>query len=234
MRRLLELLLSATLAAAALPALASPERYSSAIWAQIAVGSDGRTAQVSFPHATHYPAPLIEALGHRLSRAEFEPVQRDGEPQPFTAPARVELEVERADEGGRVRIAEVRFGPRPLRLYAPHYPHRARQQFREGDLTLRCELGADGRCAQITVAERGTGVPNELVRAARDALRRAEFELPTIGGLPQTSTLLWPVRFRMRGEHEVPDGTDERVRYEQAQWLRTRARIADGQVFPVR
>jgi protein TonB len=84
--------------------------------------------------------------------------------------------------------------PSPLFAPSPRYPIEALRAHREGVVTLRVQLDANGHVATVEVA-RSSGDP-QLDVAAQDAVRRWTFQLHGAPSQPPRPILL-PVSFRI-------------------------------------
>lgn len=77
----------------------------------------------------------------------------------------------------------------------PEYPEDARRMRQEGLVVLSVEVGADGRVIDLSL-KRSSGV-NSLDEAAMHAVRRWLFEPARAAGIPVSSRVDVPVRFRL-------------------------------------
>jgi protein TonB len=77
----------------------------------------------------------------------------------------------------------------------PDYPEVARRQHQEGLVILSVEVDSDGRPSEVSVAH-GSGFPL-LDQAAVQAVRSWRFEPARAGGIPVSSRVDVPVRFRL-------------------------------------
>lgn len=76
---------------------------------------------------------------------------------------------------------------------APRYPRRALRRGEAGTVRVRVEVGADGRPAQVTVAQASGS--RELDRAAVEAVRRWRFHPARRDGQPVSGTVIVPISF---------------------------------------
>lgn len=93
-----------------------------------------------------------------------------------------------------LRFVEATVDPRYARDFQPDYPDTARDAGREGVVTMRIRIGADGRVKQV---ERLSGEEVFWRAASRHALARWRFTPATRGDVPEESWRTMTVRFRL-------------------------------------
>jgi len=77
----------------------------------------------------------------------------------------------------------------------PEYPDEARNQGQQGAALISVDVSAEGNALRVSL-RRGTGFPL-LDQAALRSVKYWKFEPARIGGLPVSSTVVVPVRFRL-------------------------------------
>lgn len=92
--------------------------------------------------------------------------------------------------------ARVDAPPRPRRTIRPEYPRGARQRGEEGNVVLEIEVGTDGACSSVRVAE-SSGFA-ELDGAAVKAAKAARFVPAKSGDRPVASTARLTLTFRLK------------------------------------
>ena len=172
------------------PPLADPAAPALEVEPEILVEEDAFEAPDIAPPPAPEPVPSVVALPPLvalrtpLQRPARDPAPQEREPAPAPPPdplpAPVTTKAALAADAGE----------------PPVYPVRARRLGLEGRVVVRVAVGADGRAAEVTVAESSGHAM--LDEAALAAVRTWTFAPALRDGRPEPGALLVPVRFALR------------------------------------
>lgn len=167
----------------ALPAAAQATApYTVTVWAQALFGPDGKASQFQVVDEATYPAPFVEGVKARLSRARMQPVLDQGAPATFKTGVRMDFVVTPGQGGGTVKLDGLAMEPLPIKRYMASFPGDvALTDGWDGRVDAFCLVGVDGNCKTITVTAL-PGMPESVRRFARVSLEQWRFEAQQVNG----------------------------------------------------
>jgi hypothetical protein len=166
-----------------LPAASQPTApYNVTVWAQALFGPDGKATHFQVVDEATYPAPFVEGVKARLSRARMQPVQDQGAPATFKTGVRMDFLVTPGQGGGTVKLEGLAMEPLPIKRYMASFPGDvALTDGWDGRVDAFCLVGVDGTCKTITVTAL-PGMPESVRRFARVSLEQWRFEAQQVNG----------------------------------------------------
>jgi len=188
------LLLAAALPIAALAASDRPLDESATVWADIAVGADGKVTEVSLLGRVSTSA-LAPRLIQSVRAWEFKPARRNGVAVPATSGLAIDLRLQETPAGVAISVRDVYASPRTERAYAPTYPARALGDRIEGTVHVQFTVSETGRTIELGSPERDS--QPLLAKAAIDAVRHWRFKPQTVDGIAVASRASVPIVFRL-------------------------------------
>jgi TonB family protein len=185
-------------------AIASPSAFASrvsvSVCADIAVNSDGKLVEMTFPKSL--PQGLEEDLRKRAASWEFSAALRNGQPQESRSSLVFELQIDATRNGPMaVYLVGAKTGPRFAETVPPVYPINAIHRRSGGEVIVRCRIVASGRCVDLKA--RPGNVDPVLVAAAMEAIPKWRFQPEQVAGQAVEAWVDVPIRFSIAGQHKT-------------------------------
>lgn len=171
--------------------LMTPMRGVARVYVRVDVDAHGAIQAMRFREGTGERLQAI--LRERVQSWRFDPALADGHPVP--AQTTITIDLRAAADGQSLDIASVSAGPAPVYIEPPRYAPNGRAAL-QGNVVLRCQIAADGRCRDITVED--ATAPVKLQKNAKSALANWRFETEIVSGVAVRPWVLIPFCFSLR------------------------------------